>query len=301
MSLVLSGTDGIMGGVVSGDPTIPLGIVSKQFAESHGFTSGDVKMSFKSVADSGWILMNDLSIGSGTSSATGRANADTSDLYTVIWNSVSNVWAPVVGGRGASASADFATNKPMALPKALGRALAGYGTGTTVASGVDADVNTTTNTLTVPLNTNTWVTGMPVVLTFTSGSITGDSAITTSTTYWVIRVSSTSISLATTLANAQNLVAIDFVTKSSPVWSITYTFSSRLMGESCGEEAHAMSITELLSHGHNAGSNILNSPSAGGFFRTVDAAGSTLTGLKGGNVAMNIVQPTLFLNVFVKL
>lgn len=95
----------------------------------NGFSTGDVKMSLKTVADSGWVLMNDTTIGNAASSATGRANADTLDLFTLLWNNTINTWCAVSTGRGASAAADFAANKTIALPKALGRALAIYGSG----------------------------------------------------------------------------------------------------------------------------------------------------------------------------
>jgi len=99
------------------------------------FTTGDAKLTLKTVADPTWILMNDGTIGSATSGATTRANADTQPLYTLIWNTVSNTFAPVTGGRGASAAADFTANKPIALTRQLGRAIcianAGGGAGLT--------------------------------------------------------------------------------------------------------------------------------------------------------------------------
>jgi len=94
-----------------------------------GFSTGDVKISIKTVADSGWVLMNDTTIGSSGSGATGRANNDTEALYTLLWNNTVNANCAVSSGRGASAAADFAANKTIALPKALGRALAVYGSG----------------------------------------------------------------------------------------------------------------------------------------------------------------------------
>ena len=99
-----------------------------------GFSTGDIKPSFKNAADTGWVMMNDTSIGSATSSATGRANADTADLFALLWNNVSNTYAPVSGGRGASAAADFAANKTLTLPKALGRVLGGAGAGSGLTS-----------------------------------------------------------------------------------------------------------------------------------------------------------------------
>src|SRR5258708_8474116 len=93
------------------------------------FTTGDVKLTLKAVADTGWILCNDGTIGDATSGGTTRANADTSALFTLLWNNVADTWAPVSGGRGASAAADFAAHKTIALTNILGRALGISGAG----------------------------------------------------------------------------------------------------------------------------------------------------------------------------
>lgn len=92
-------------------------------------TTGEVKITFSPTAPQGWVAMNDGSIGSAASGATTRANADTRNLYVMLWNGVSNTFAPVSTGRGASALADFAANKTLTLPRALGRALAVAGAG----------------------------------------------------------------------------------------------------------------------------------------------------------------------------
>ena len=93
------------------------------------FTTGDVKFTLKTTADSGWVMMNDGSIGNASSSATTRADADTESLFTLLWDNVSNTYAAVSGGRGANAAADFAANKRINLTKTLGRALAAAGAG----------------------------------------------------------------------------------------------------------------------------------------------------------------------------
>lgn len=99
-----------------------------------GFTTGDVKLTLKTTADTGWVLMNDTTIGNGSSGATGRANADTVALFTLLWDNTANAQCAVSTGRGASAAADYAANKTIALPKALGRALATYGAGSGLTS-----------------------------------------------------------------------------------------------------------------------------------------------------------------------
>lgn len=93
------------------------------------FTTGDVKITIKTAADVGWVLMNDGTIGNAASGATTRANADTVGLYTLLYNNTVDGDCAVSTGRGVSAAADYAANKTIALPKALGRALATFGTG----------------------------------------------------------------------------------------------------------------------------------------------------------------------------
>ncbi len=124
----------------------------------NGFTTGDVKMSIKTVADTGWVLMNDGTIGNAASSATSRANADTVDLYALLWANTANGDCAVSTGRGASAAADYAAGKTIALPKALGRALACYGSGSGLtARTMAAIVGVETHTLTeaqMPVHTH---------------------------------------------------------------------------------------------------------------------------------------------------
>lgn len=100
-----------------------------------GFSTGDGKLTLKTVADTGWVMCNDGTIGSAASGATTRAHADTEALYTLLWSNVTNTDAPIftstgaVSTRGATAAADFAANKRLSLTKNLGRAFAMAGTG----------------------------------------------------------------------------------------------------------------------------------------------------------------------------
>jgi len=98
---------------------------------NQAFTTGDAKLTLKTSADSGWIIVDDGTIGDGSSGASTRANADTSALFTLLWGLPANL--TVSGGRGANAAADYAAHKTINLPKSLGRALvvAGSGSGLT--------------------------------------------------------------------------------------------------------------------------------------------------------------------------
>lgn len=123
------------------------------------WSTGDIKLTMKTAADSGWVLCNDTSIGNAGSGATGRANADTAALYTLLWDNVIDTWAPVSGGRGASAAADFAALKTLTLPRTLGRALAVFGTGSGLTARVLGEfLGTETHALTeaqMPAHTHT--------------------------------------------------------------------------------------------------------------------------------------------------
>jgi hypothetical protein len=98
------------------------------------FSTGDIKPTFKITADTGWVMLDDRTIGSGTSGATNRANSDTVPLFALLWTNCADADAPVSGGRGASAAADFAANKTITLPKAMGRAMMGAGAGASLTS-----------------------------------------------------------------------------------------------------------------------------------------------------------------------
>lgn len=90
------------------------------------FTTGDVMGSY-ATTKSGWVLLTGGTIGSATSGATLRANADTSALYTLLWDNVANAQLPIQDSsgvattRGASAAADFAANKRLPVPDWRGR------------------------------------------------------------------------------------------------------------------------------------------------------------------------------------
>ncbi len=78
--------------------------------------TGDIWCALKNGTRTGAVRLNGRTLGSAASSATERANADTSDLYAYIWNNTANGQCPVATGRGATAVADFAANKAITLP-----------------------------------------------------------------------------------------------------------------------------------------------------------------------------------------
>lgn len=87
--------------------------------------TGDLKHRLSVGPLTGWVRLNGRTIGTAVSGATERANSDTEALYTLLWNGLIDAICPVTGGRGISAAADFAANKPLGLPDFRGRTLAG--------------------------------------------------------------------------------------------------------------------------------------------------------------------------------
>jgi hypothetical protein len=80
-------------------------------------------MHFRLTAEfvTGWVKANAQTIGSATSGATQRANADTQALFVYEWTNCPDAHCPVLGGRGASGLADFNANKQLTLPDCRGR------------------------------------------------------------------------------------------------------------------------------------------------------------------------------------
>lgn len=98
--------------------------------------TGDLKPSFAVVAENGWIRMNDDTIGNPASGATAEASTEVKALFELLWNNIVDEFAPVSGGRGATATADFNANKTLRFPLINGRAAAGAGQGATLTNRV---------------------------------------------------------------------------------------------------------------------------------------------------------------------
>lgn len=121
-----------------------------------GVPTGTVLEYVGSTEPAGWLFLSGRTIGNASSGGTGRANADTSALFELLWNSMANTEAAVSSGRGGSAAADFAANKTIALPDARGRVIAGKDNmGGTTASRLTSASGITGTTLGVAGGTQT--------------------------------------------------------------------------------------------------------------------------------------------------
>src|ERR1700756_1092619 len=95
--------------------------------------TGNIKVGYSTVAEYGYVLMNDGTLGISGSGATAYAGSDAFALYNLLYQNVtrpsSNTICVVTGYTG-DAVADFAAGNVMNLPKALGRAIAQAGLAT---------------------------------------------------------------------------------------------------------------------------------------------------------------------------
>lgn len=95
--------------------------------------TGDLVPSYSTASRPGAVRCNGKTIGSASSGATERANADCENLFLFLWNNDANL--TVSGGRGGSAADDWAANKQINLPDMRGRTAFGLDTmGNTAAS-----------------------------------------------------------------------------------------------------------------------------------------------------------------------
>lgn len=163
----LVGTVYVSDGAGSGSWQSASSIITNQ-----AFTTGDAKLTYKTSADTGWVIFNDGTLGDSSSGGTTRANADTSALFTLLYGLP--VGLTVSGGRGANAAADFAAHKTITLPKTLGRALAVYGAGSGLTSRALGDLFSSAETIT--LLTANLPPYTPVGTVASSSAVTGGNA-----------------------------------------------------------------------------------------------------------------------------
>ncbi len=183
------------------------------------------------------------------------------------------------------------------VPDVRGRNRIGAGQSQIAVSIDSASVSDTNDDFTIPSNVDTWITGMKVQLTTSAGDL--PAPLLVATDYWVIRTSDTTIQLAATLADAQNGTQIDLTDVGSGVHTLTHVLSQRDLGDRGGEEGHAMSINELISHTHSSTTTNNGNTSPGGAF-PIPLTISQTTSSTGGNVAMNNMQPFVVNNMWIK-
>jgi microcystin-dependent protein len=137
---------------------------------------------------------------------------------------------------------------------------------------------------------------------------------------YVIREDATHIKFASSLANAVAGTAIDFTDDGTGSHTITHNLTARTLGQRLGEETHASTVLESAVHNHvitdpghshaQDGNTVLatgtSDPWVGsGVSSLGGSTGSAATGISlgdsGSSSAHNNMQPSVFLNVMIKL
>jgi microcystin-dependent protein len=234
-----------------------------------------------SSAPSGWLICD----GSAVSRTT------YADLYTVTGDTYGD-------GNGTTT---------FNLPDLRSRSVVGVGAGTYGDTEPAANYNTS-DIITVQSNTSLY-TGRPVLFTTDGVAPTG---LVDNTTYYVIRLSATTISLASSLANAVAGTVINITATGSGNHTITSSMTNNALGAVGGEETHALTIAETPAHTHNhepvtglyaGGATSNNSQRLSGQGNSgggvVTDTGPTHSST-GGSTAHNILNPFLALNYIIK-
>lgn len=275
--------------------------------------TGDVKESYNNFYPYGWIRLDDGTIGASGSASTNRANYDTFPLYNLIWNTISRTYAPVVGGAGVSAVADFLASKPIYLPKNLGRVSADTFTDQETFT---YTANFTTGILTITSGSiATVVTGSPIKLA-TTGSF--PAGLDGTTVYYVIFLTSTTMKLATTFDNAMANVPLAFTTNGTGVNTILYPAYESGYYE--GERQRPIPLASLPSHTHTASTSSsgtvtidtfgggqvpgrvgIGQTASGNIVFPLSVSSSTTVNPTGNGQSFNVTQLTTYRQRLIKL
>lgn len=110
-------------------------------------STGDHKWRPSAELLTGWVRANGKTISSASGSGTERQNADCNALFLWLWTNFPDTVCAVGGGRGATAAADWGSNKAIALLDMRGRSPAGLDDmGNTNAGRIGAAVSPTGGT-----------------------------------------------------------------------------------------------------------------------------------------------------------
>jgi microcystin-dependent protein len=239
------------------------------------------------------VRANGRTIGSATSGATERANADTQVLFEYLWNTVPDSTLPVSTGRGASANADWLANKTITLPDLRGRTIAG----------LDDMGNSSSGRL-----TSTGLGNSATVL----GGNGGSQTFTLTTTQLPAHTHSTTVSLNGTTSGESNshthTVAVSGTTStdgahshtSTAIAANTSTFSAG--GVSSGA-AGPTTITTTTDGNHSHTFSVTPTSAANnvGHTHTWSGSGAFTSGSTGSGTAFSVVQPTFVMTFYLKL
>jgi len=268
--------------------------------------TGDYRFSMNDLQPFGWVPLNDGTIGNASSNATTRANLDTFPLYNMIWTAMqaSQIYAPMYNSAGAAVAytdpiTDFTAGNQLSLTKGLGQVIAG--TSPLIPSAKTYTVNTGVSTSILNVASSVeFGTATPVVLQNSGGA--APTGLVVNTLYYAIYVTATTMRLATTIHNALNNIFLTFSTNGTGTNTIQVLGNT--LGLAKGEETHLQTAAEVGVHTHTPGSGTVFVNGGAGAFQIGAGAGvdtSATTGNNAGGTPFNVVQPTTYANMYMKL
>jgi len=159
-----------------------------------------------------------------------------------------------ITGTGSGTNSFYTTSK---VPYLNGATMVGKGQRVKTFSFLDAAVNTGTDVITVESNQYLY-TGQAVVLSNSGGTLPGGLS---ATTYYVIRLSATTIKLASSVFNANMATPVDITTAAG---GGTHTLTLTLTSRSVGDEGGVETDTGVGTHNHTTTAQFENGGSGSG-------------------------------------
>jgi len=281
--------------------------------------TGDTRTSLNSFYPFGWVPMNDGSVGDASSNATARANVDTFPLFNLIWNLAQpydsgSTFNPIaqlydsagtVQNYGATSVVDFVAHKQLQVPASFGHAVAGTVPVAALLPTVYTQTVSGTNSggnllITLSSGPNTINNGVPVAFT---GSL--PSGIVANAVYWVTNFNSSlfTFNVATSFANYLSATVVAYTSDA------TMTINTMITGAFSGEYSHTQISSEVaLSNLSTNGNDVYSQLSAGGtshsLLNLTAPSALVIHPYTTGNASprpLNVIQPTTFMNMFIKL
>jgi hypothetical protein len=278
--------------------------------------TGDLRTSINSFYPYGWVPMNNGTIGNPSSLATTRANQDTWQLFNLFWsiakpydsggnfNQICQMYT--MGGSatnfGTSAIIDFNSNNQLALTQSFGRVLMGTVPAAALIAPFTQAVtfsNSGGNLLATVSNATGLYDGQTIAFT-TTGTL--PNAIFANAVYYITAITSNTFLLSDTFAN---YVGNSYVAYNSTNGS-DCSLVVQPIGSETGEYLHNLLQRELPSViGGNLTSTSFNYQTGGSTQIAVGGSGSQGVALTISNPSagfpFNIIQPSTFYNIFIKL
>src|SRR5215469_18407655 len=273
-----------------------------------GFTTGDAKLTFKAAPDTGWVFMNDGTIGDASSGGTTRANSDTLALWTLLYNNIQYTAAQTCTISIANPAVITATAHPFSVNQRVifsttGALPAPITAGTSyfiISTGLTANAFRISTTL-----------GGTAISTV-GGTQSGTHTVTGNFELQVQNSSGTTVGRsgnATTDYNAHYRLPLPLQLGRAIVTAGAGAgLTQGNLGFNVGEESHTQSLAEMVAHSHTVSHNAMTwsgqifSDSVDSYIVPTNPNTATIsTTNTGSGAAANVMQPSTFWNIMIKL